>query len=395
MPRPKNAVPNKLAHLSGQDRVFLDGKYYYLGVSGSEEAQVKYDSLVAIYLANGRKMPDDVPTHQADTAPTVAHLTAAFRRNLDTKYVNSPDEGRRYRKLCDELDDYFGDVEAEKFGPLKLESFRELLEASGITRRTINGQIKSIVRIFKYGVSRELIPVSVESLRTLDPLRYGQTTAPEQKEREPVKLEHVRATAAFLSPVVRRMVMVQVGTGARPSEVIRMRPGDIDTAGEVWIYRPTRHKTMHRGKTRSIPIVAEARAAIEPYMGRAADEYLFSPAESYQWHQDQRAKNRKTPKSCGNRPGTNRKENPRRKPGSVWRTDSYRRQIERAAKKAGVPHWYPYQLRHTNLTHVRQSLGLEYSQALGGHSTRQMAEHYARISEVKAIEAALAAPSIG
>ena len=135
MPRPKNAVPNKLAHLSGQDRVFLDGKYYYLGLSGSEEAQAKYDSLVAIYLANGRKVPEGVPTHQADTAPTVAHVTAAFRRNLDTKYVNSPDEGRPYRKLCDELDDYFGDIEAEKFGPLKLESFRELLEASGTIRR--------------------------------------------------------------------------------------------------------------------------------------------------------------------------------------------------------------------------------------------------------------------
>jgi len=396
MPRPKNSLPNKLAHLSGQDRVYLDGKYYYLGLSGSEEAQVKYDSLVAIYLANGRKMPEGVPTHQADTAPTVAHVTAAFRRNLETKYVNSPDEGRRYRKLCDELDDFFGDVEAVKFGPLKLESFRELLEASGITRRTINGQIKSIVRIFKHAVSRELIPVSVvESLRTLDPLRYGQTTAPEQKEREPVKLEHVRATAKFLSPVVRRMVMVQVGTGMRPSEVIRMRPCDIDTSGEVWIYKPVRHKTMHRGKQRAIPIVGESRAAIQPYMDRAADEYLFSPTESYQWHLEQRAKNRKTPKSYGNRSGTNRKANPKWKTGSLWRPDTYRNQIKRAAEKAQVPHWFPYQLRHTNLTHVRQSLGIEYSQALGGHSTRQMAEHYARIAEAKAIEAALAAPSIG
>ncbi len=51
-------------------------------------------------------------------------------------------------------------------------------------------------------------------------------------------------------------------------------------------------------------------------------------------------------------------------------------------------------MRHTNLTHIRQSLGIEYSQALGGHSTRQMAEHYARVAEPKAIEAALAAPSI-
>ena len=81
MPRPKNVVPNKLAHLSGQDRVFLDGNYYYLGLSGSEEEQVKYDSLVAIYLATGRKMPHGVRAHQAAKAPTVAHVTEAFRRN--------------------------------------------------------------------------------------------------------------------------------------------------------------------------------------------------------------------------------------------------------------------------------------------------------------------------
>lgn len=77
-----------------------------------------------------------------------------------------------------------------------------------------------------------------------------------------------------------------------------------------------------------------------------------------------------------------------------WKLRRYRNQIIRAAKKAVVPHWTPYQMRHTNLTHIRQALGIEYSQALGGHSTRQMAEHYARIAETKAIEAALAAPSI-
>jgi len=39
MPRPKNSVPQKRAHISGQDRVYLHGKHYYLGPSGSEEAR--------------------------------------------------------------------------------------------------------------------------------------------------------------------------------------------------------------------------------------------------------------------------------------------------------------------------------------------------------------------
>jgi integrase len=155
------------------------------------------------------------------------------------------------------------------------------------------------------------------------------------------------------------MVIVLLGTGMRPSEVLEIRPGDIDRSGEVWIYRPGRHKTIGKGKRRAIPIVGETRAALTPFLLRGTDEYCFSPVESYQWHQDQRAAKRTTPDSCGNRPGTNRAKNPRWQPGEKFRRDSYRNAIIRAAKKAGVPHWTPYQLRHTNLTHVRAALGID------------------------------------
>ena len=149
MPRPKNSVPQKRAHISWQDRVYLHGKHYYLGPSGSEEAHTRYDALVAIYLSNDRTMPEDTPSHQAELSPTVAHITQVFRGAIKTKYANSPDEARRLLALCRELDDYFGDVLAEQFGPLKLESVRDLLVASGITRRTINGHIKSVHRPWK------------------------------------------------------------------------------------------------------------------------------------------------------------------------------------------------------------------------------------------------------
>ena len=88
MPRPKNSVPQKRAHISGQDRVYLHGKHYYLGPSGSEEAHTRYDALVAIYLSNDRTMPEDTPSHQAELSPTVAHITQVFRGAIKTKYAN-------------------------------------------------------------------------------------------------------------------------------------------------------------------------------------------------------------------------------------------------------------------------------------------------------------------
>jgi integrase len=59
-----------------------------------------------------------------------------------------------------------------------------------------------------------------------------------------------------------------------------------------------------------------------------------------------------------------------------------------------VPKWTPYQIRHLTATVIREALGLEGSQALLGHSDRQMTEHYAKLSENKAIEAARAAPRL-
>ena len=103
-----------------------------------------------------------------------------------------------------------------------------------------------------------------------------------------------------------------------------------------------------------------------------------------------------TPISCGNRPGTNRKRNPKRPPGDRYDSNSYRRAIHRAcdrramqaaegypfaagkgdtvgrwykrltgiSKDIVVKHinkfrWSPNRLRHAMATEVRQQFGLE------------------------------------
>jgi integrase len=73
---------------------------------------------------------------------------------------------------------------------------------------------------------------------------------------------------------------------------------------------------------------------------------------------------------------------------------SYRQAIQRAAKQAKVSKWFPYQLRHLAATEVRNALGVESAQALLGHSRADMTQHYAQLSEEKAIVAARAAPTV-
>jgi integrase len=45
-------------------------------------------------------------------------------------------------------------------------------------------------------------------------------------------------------------------------------------------------------------------------------------------------------------------------------------------------------LRHTNASNVRDEFGLEHTQAVLGHSTADMSQHYAKASKAKAAEVA-------
>ncbi|MCS7469550.1 site-specific integrase [Stieleria sp. ICT_E10.1] len=394
MPRTKRSVPEMKYHISGQSRVFLDGRYFYLGAHGSAEAQARYDTLVSKYLANGRKVSNGVPTHQCVSVVTVENVTAEYRREIDSR----EQQLGRYRHLCTLLEDEYGDLPAAEFGPRRLADVRDLLVATGNARKTVNEYVGVIVRIFRYAVSRELIDVDVyRRLETLDPLKRGQTKAKEYQERQPADLALVEAAAKFLSPHAKTIIVLQVATGMRPKEIFEMRPCDIDRSGPEWFYRPANHKTESHGVVRSVPIVGAARAALTPFLLRDANSFCFSPAESAQWFRDQRTANRKTKPRQGNTVGSNRKANPKRKPGEKFTKDSLNRAVRRACEKAEIERWTPYQLRHTAATAVAEAIGIESARALLSHQSIKMTERYVhrQQEEAKAIEAAWVAPSIG
>ncbi|WP_413430906.1 tyrosine-type recombinase/integrase [Crateriforma spongiae] len=400
MPRKRSTAPGYRYHVSGQAVVTLDGRNFYLGEHGSPQSWAKYYALLAEYNANGQRMPEQVETHKSDQPVTVRCLTAEFREHAKVRYAKNAGELSRYGSLCSVLEDEYGDDPVENFGPRKLAELRDLFVASGNCRKYVNTQTRCIVSIFRFGVSREIVkPEYLVALQTLEPLKQGQTKARESEPVQPVDIEAVRLTAKHLSPTVKAMVRIQAATGMRPSEVCKMRPTDIEKRPDgVWVYRPPTHKTAHHGKTKAVPLVGDAKLALKPFLDRPDDEYCFTPKESADWHRDQRSANRKTPMNQGDRPGygktardgTRKERNYR----PCFGADSYRRAIQRAAEKAGTDHWFPYQLRHTAGTVIREALGVEAAQAMLGHSRASMTEHYAKLSLEKAIEAAKAGPSV-
>jgi integrase len=254
-------------------------------------------------------------------------------------------------------------------------------------------------------------------------IRQGRTDAREPTAVKPVAEEHVYATLPHVSPQVAAMIQLQLLTGMRPGEVLIMRGCDLDTSGELWTYTPASHKTEHHGRERIIHLGPRSQEILQPFLKHDLNAYLFSPHEAEQTRRANVHTKRRTPISYGNRPGTNRRTNPKRKPQLCYTVASYRRAIERGCHKAFSPpehlrpkllengkresqtqflarltpaekdqlqawhhehHWHPNQLRHTAATRLRKQFGIEAARVVLGHSSAVVTEIYAEVDREKA-----------
>ena len=289
---------------------------------------------------------------------TMQQVTDAFRRDCLPRYAHNQGQFNRYNNLCDLLDDEYCDRPIAEFGPKRLAELRRQFVKEGNCRKYVNAKVQCIRNIVRHAVAEELAaPGVLASLNALEPLKSGQ--AKDNPPREAVELVDIKATMPNLSPQLQAMVRIQLATGCRPSELFRLCPSLVDRSGDDWVIRPEKHKTAHHGRKRAIPVVGLAREALEPYLLRGADELCFQTVH-----------------------------------GNPWNRSSYRQAIQKAAVKAGVPKWSPYQMRHATAQVVRDALGPVATQALLGHARLSTTEVYSGPTETLAIEAAKAAPQI-
>jgi integrase len=129
-----------------------------------------------------------------------------------------------------------------------------------------------------------------------------------------------------------------------------------------------------------------------------------------------------TPAGQGNEPGSNRKADPKRKPGARFTTNTYHRAIQYACDRTFPPprhlakrdgettaawrkrledqerwdelmawrkahRFHPHQLRHNAATDLRKLFGLEAAQLTLGHASAQITDAiYAERDRAKVIE---------
>lgn len=228
---------------TSQAVVTIGAKDHYLGPHGTAVSHQAYDRLVMEFLASGRRLARPEALHQ----PTIDEILAAFWQHAKTWYVKNgqpTNELDAFRVLMRDVRALYGPTPAEEYGPLAFKAVRQRWIERGQARPTFNKNAGRLKPIFKWAANEELIPASVhQALTTVDGLRIGRSQCPEPDPVLPVGLHVVEQTIPHLPPVTRDMVRFQLLTGARPGEVCRLTPDDIDRSGEVWEARIIGHKT--------------------------------------------------------------------------------------------------------------------------------------------------------
>jgi integrase len=419
MPRLRNPLPSYLPHKqSGRARaVWTDatgGRHFRLlpGKYDSAESRAAFGRLV---------MEIDAAPAAAPPSPdglSVAELLLAYLEHAGRHYRTAEGEPTsevyQIRVVVRAVRELYAETPVAEFGPLCLKAARQRWVAEGRSRTECNRRVAVVKRIFKWGVSEELVEAPVfTALATVAGLQRGRTTAPECPPVGPADPAAVEAVLPLLNRHVRGMVEFQRLTGCRPGEACRVRRRDIDTGGDVWLYRPPHHKTAHRGKARVIAVGPKAQALLREFFTPNLDDYLFSPRRAVEEVRAARAAARKTPRRASQErfDASRRKAKPKRPPNERYARVSYRQAIDRACDRAFPPtgdlarlpkeaaakwwarltdeqrgrvkawrnahRWHPNQLRHAHGTEVRKRFGLEAAQAALGHDHADVTQVYA------------------
>lgn len=261
MSRPRSVSPPKYRkhRQSGQAVVTLTDptgrrRDYLLGPYGSAGSKAEYARLIAEWTAAGWSIPHAGP---APADLTVNELLVRFWHHVE-QFYRHPDgrptgEVDSYRLSLRPVRQLYGHTAAKDFGPLSLKAVRNSMVEAGLARKVVNQRVGRVRRMFKWAVGEQLIPPHVyHGLQAVDGLARGRTTAPDRPPVQPVDDATVEKTLAVVSRHVGAMIRLQRLSGCRPQDVCGLRWCDIDTTGEVWIYRPPAHKTAWRGASRSV-----------------------------------------------------------------------------------------------------------------------------------------------
>lgn len=389
MARPVSKTPPLRYHKPTRNwYVFTGGKRIYLGRNKPTAEQRR----LQIIGATIQGQPVDAATVAGAGGMTLSEALIAFREYANSHY--SDDRARmRYKSIIEATVKVHGATPADRFDGQCVDDVRaELLSRTKpkkLSRKYINCLIRALKTAFAWMRRRKIVSANtlaeVREVKALMPGEGGRETLP----IPPVEDWVIDATSRECTPTIRAMIDLQRITGMRPGELVIMRPCDLTTDANqsihvpgqnrtiramdfdgvlVWFYVPPRHKTMHRGKMRIVPIGPAGQAILKPFLSRRdPSDYVFKPSIDLSAGQCRAlcVGDYYPVRSYHNAIGR-----------AVIRANKMRRQaVERGLIPAfiEVPAWHPNQLRHAAAESVAEKIDAESAANLLGHSASRRA----------------------
>lgn len=353
-------IPKLGRHSSGQARVTLNGKPFYVGLWGTLDAQKNYADLLAKWEANNRQPLTPTPT--CVQTRKVRDLLDDYSTWLDStrryQKEGKPTSQRRLAKLAlNEFAEHCGSVFATKLSDVLLRQHRDKLEARPeLARYTINKKIGHVRNALRWARDRGMLTrdqwLGIAEIRPLSRHECGGREG--RKSKRAVSPEDVEKVAQKAGPLVARMLRVQAAVGMRPGEVCAMRwcdlstePVDVDGT-PCTIYTVAHPKNEHHGK-------APTTYALPPRVV----ELLGTPTA----------------------PGAYVFPSPQ-KTGRGFFRGAYCNALARACVLANVPHFSPHELRHSFLTRAAAKFGVVAASAAANHSSTQITAGYVHADRI-------------
>jgi integrase len=301
----------------------------------------------------------DLDMHTAPRPRSLRDLASLYLDHARTYYRRrNGDPTREHLNMRTSIERFLsfagdGRMDASKVTRHLVRAWLDQLIAEDLSRSYINATLARVRRWLRWCVELDFAGDHViAELALVRSLPAHRSKAREAPPRVPAVLADVLHVLPFMPRVPRDVCQLLVLTGARLGEILLATNADVDL--EHQLIRPAIHKSAHLGKTRTIPLSAPAIAIVQRH------HRYFCPADALF----------ASPRS-----------------GTSYNPGSIRAAIRRACQRADVPVFTPHQVRHAVARQVREVSGLDAAQALLGHSSRSMTEHYAPVSADRSAQA--------
>ncbi|MFM1889337.1 MAG: hypothetical protein RLZZ565_94 [Planctomycetota bacterium] len=287
----KNIVKRPGGRVVVYARTYVDGECVSLGRYGDPDGYATFERIRDEWFA---KNADRTPV--GPDGLTVAELAERWLDHEKARADAGRIDPKTYaagRAIAEAVVAEHAGMPVIRFGPKALKDiqarlivtrckvthgrYRDAGEPPTLSRAEVNRRVNGIRRLFRWGVSEELVaPAVLASLEAVAGLRAGE--ARDNPPRQPAKPEHVRALVAELDarghhgPA--RVLELLRWTGCRPDEACTLTAADVVETRHGLELHIRKHKTRKTTEAdRIVPLNAPAAAIVREALadGRSID----------------------------------------------------------------------------------------------------------------------------